>query len=127
MTTHQKKKEGFNMAENELLKAIQTMLKEEIRASEERTAQKVEGSIKASEERTAQKIEATSKDTIHQAQVLMDSYFEPKFNLIAENQQIIMEKLETLDEMEIMDTRITALEAMVKKMNRDLKELKKAQ
>lgn len=115
------------MAENELLKAIQTMLKEEIRASEERTAQKVEGSIKASEERTAQKIEATSKDTIHQAQVLMDSYFEPKFNLIAENQQIIMEKLETLDEMEIMDTRITALEAMVKKMNRDLKELKKAQ
>ena len=38
-----------------------------------------------------------------------------------------MEKLERLDDMEVMDTRITALEAMVKKLNRDVEKLKKAQ
>ena len=50
-----------------------------------------------------------------------------RFNLVAENQQIMMEKLQNLDDLEVMDTRITALEAMVKKINRELKELKKAE
>lgn len=39
----------------------------------------------------------------------------------------MIEKLEKLDDMEIMDTRIAALEAMVKKLNREVQQLKKAQ
>jgi len=63
----------------------------------------------------------------HDTQLLMENYFDPKFNLLAEDMQIIKEKLEALDDPEVVDTRLTALEAMVKKINRELKELKKVQ
>ena len=58
---------------------------------------------------------------------LIDQEVLPRFNLLAENQAIMMEKLERLDDMEVMDTRITALEAMVKKLNREMQQLKRAQ
>ena len=58
---------------------------------------------------------------------LIDQEVTPKFNLLAEGQSIILEKLEKLDELESLDVRVTALEAAVKKLNRDVRELKKAQ
>ncbi|MCD8004683.1 MAG: hypothetical protein LUE91_03390 [Oscillospiraceae bacterium] len=59
--------------------------------------------------------------------VRLDVEVRNQFALLAENQQIMMEKLERLDDMEVMDTRITALEAMVKKLNRDVEKLRRAQ
>jgi hypothetical protein len=59
--------------------------------------------------------------------MMMETKFEKRFNLLAEGQSAILEKLERLDDMEVMDTRITALEAMVKKLNREMEKLKKAQ
>ena len=59
--------------------------------------------------------------------MMMESRFEKRFNLLAEGHSAILEKLERLDDMEVMDTRITALEAMVKKLNREMEKLKKAQ
>ena len=59
--------------------------------------------------------------------MMMETKFEKRFNLLAEGQSTILEKLERLDDMEVMDTRITALEAMVKKLNREMEKLKKAQ
>ena len=59
--------------------------------------------------------------------VRLDTEIERKINLLAEGQELMLEKLERLDDMEVMDTRITALEAMVKKLNRDIEELKRAQ
>nr|DAI38557.1 MAG TPA: vasidilator-stimulated phosphoprotein [Caudoviricetes sp.] len=67
------------------------------------------------------------QDIMHDVKVLLDTEVTPKFNLLAENQSIMMEKLERLDDIEVMDTRITALEAMVKKLNRDVEKLKRAQ
>ena len=61
---------------------------------------------------------------MHDVTVLMDAQFKHRFDLLAENQGIMIEKL---DDMEIMDTRIAALEAMVKKLNREVQQLKKAQ
>lgn len=46
--------------------------------------------------------------------VRLDTEIERKINLLAEGQELMLEKLERLDDMEVMDTRITALEAMVK-------------
>ena len=66
-------------------------------------------------------------ETTQRMKVLLDTEVTPKFNLLAENQSIMMEKLERLDDIEVMDTRITALEAMVKKLNRDVEKLKRAQ
>lgn len=96
------------MGEQEMLQAIQAM-------------------ISASEERTAKKIDEAAENTLKSATIMMENYFDPKFNLLAENQQIMMEKLNGLDELEVLDTRVSALEAMVKKINRELKELKQAQ
>ena len=67
------------------------------------------------------------QDIMHDVKVLLETEVTPKFNLLAENQSIMMEKLERLDDIEVMDTRITALEAMVKKLNRDVEKLKRAQ
>lgn len=71
--------------------------------------------------------EETSQEISQQMNLMVENFFMPKFSLLAENQQLIMEKLQGLDDLEVMDTRITALEAMVKKINRELKELKQAQ
>lgn len=59
--------------------------------------------------------------------VRLDTEIERKINLLAEGQELMLEKLERLDDMEVMDTRITALEAMVKKLNRDMEKMKRAQ
>ena len=57
--------------------------------------------------------------------MMMETKFEKRFNLLAEGQSAILEKLERLDDVEVMDTRITALEAMVKKLNREMEKLKR--
>ena len=68
----------------------------------------------------------------HQKQDIMS---ETK-GLLAQQKQDIMsetkgllaqQKQEILDDMEVMDTRINALEAMVKKLNREMEKLKRAQ
>ena len=73
------------------------------------------------------KLEQQRKDIIHGVKILMENEVKPKFDLLAEGQQIIRDKLEHLDDLEVMDTRISALEAMVKKLNRDIQKMKKAQ
>lgn len=67
------------------------------------------------------------QDIMHDVKVLLDTEVTTRFNLLAEGQKTILEKLERLDDIEVMDTRITALEAMVKKLNREMEKLKKAQ
>ena len=63
-----------------------------------------------------------SKNTI----VLMESEFAPKFDLLAEGQRAILDKLPNEDDLEIMDGRIATLEAIVRKLSREVAELKKA-
>ena len=46
---------------------------------------------------------------------------------MVENQQIILEKLAPLDDLEVLETRVSALEAMVKKINREPAQLKNVQ
>lgn len=76
--------------------------------------------------RTEELLEQMQSD-VSGIKVRLDVEVRDRFNLLAENQQIMLEKLERLDDMEVMDTRITALEAMVKKLNREMEKLKKAQ
>ena len=78
--------------------------------------------------RAIQSIIADAEQRITKNNVMMmETKFEKRFNLLAEGQSAILEKLERLDDMEVIDTRITALEAMVKKLNREMEKLKKAQ
>jgi hypothetical protein len=45
----------------------------------------------------------------------MEAEFKPKFDLLAEGQQIILNRMPSKDDLEIMDSRITTLEAIVRK------------
>ena len=71
-----------------------------------------------------EELQIQKAEIMHDVTVLMDAQFKHRFDLLAENQGIMIEKL---DDMEIMYTRIAALEAMVKKLNREVQQLKKAQ
>lgn len=72
------------------------------------------------------KLSAQRKDIMRDVVTLMDAEFKPRFDTLAEGQDIILQKLERLEDMDIMDTRISALEAMVKKLNREMNQLKQA-
>lgn len=67
------------------------------------------------------------EENTKQMNLMIENFFVPQFNLLAENQQIMMERFAKPEDLEVLDTRVSALEAMVKKINRELKELKKAQ
>lgn len=94
---------------------------------EEKDLQAIAEMMKGMESRIDQKLEKQKQDIMHDVKVLLDTEVTTRFNLLAEGQQTILEKLEHLDDMEVMDTRITALEAMGKKLNREMEKLKKAQ
>lgn len=70
------------------------------------------------------------KEIAHLMQTIVDADVKPRFDLLADGQQAILERLkgveERLEDVDVMDTRITALEAMVKKLNREVAALKKA-
>ena len=58
---------------------------------------------------------------------LMEGYFEPKFNLLADGQKLIQEKMLPMEALDIVEDRLDVLEAVVKLHSREIKELKKAQ
>jgi hypothetical protein len=70
------------------------------------------------------------QEIAHIMQTIIDTDVVPKFNLLSDGQKDIVARLdrmeERLEDMDVMDTRITALEAMVKKLNREVSSLKKA-
>lgn len=98
---------------------------------EEKDLQAIAEMMKGMESRIDQKLEKQKQEILDEStrrmKLLLDSEVTTRFNLLAEGQQTILEKLERLDDIEVMDTRITALEAMVKKLNREMEKLKKAQ
>lgn len=98
---------------------------------DEKDLQAIAEMMKGMESRIDQKLEKKKQEILDEStrrtKLLLDTEVTTRFNLLAEGQQTILEKLERLDDMEVMDTRITALEAMVKKLNREMEKLIKAQ
>lgn len=74
------------------LQAIAQIIDSKIQESEQRMTAKIE----ASEQRMGAKIEESASQTLKEAMqgaaALMESYFEPKFNLLFENQQTMLER-----------------------------------
>lgn len=106
------------------------LLAQMFQSMEERLDQKLTRQRKeiedALDEKMDQKLALQRKGIMDDVRLLLDTEVQRKFNLLAENQEVILQKLERLDDMDVMDTRISALEAMVKKLNRDVDKLKKA-
>ncbi|WP_300758114.1 hypothetical protein, partial [uncultured Oscillibacter sp.] len=58
---------------------------------------------------------------------LMEAYFEPKFDLLAEQIKLIQEKQVPMETMEQTEDRLDVLEAVVKSHSAEIRRLKKAQ
>ena len=58
--------------------------------------------------------------------VMMESYFDPKFNLLYENQQIMMEQHAPRSRVDDLEDEVKSLKSVVRQMNDEIQKLKKA-
>jgi hypothetical protein len=77
----------------------------------------IDTSIAASEQRI--KTEVTQS-----TMVMMEQYFQPKFQLLAENQQLILEKLDGKVDKEDCQNSMSVVAAAIRSHSRDIEELK---
>ena len=94
------------------------MIQEIIMASEQRMF----GRIEASEQKMTAKIDEAE----NRMKVMMESYFDPKFNLLYENQQIMMEQLAPRSRVADLEDDVKFLKSVVRQMNDEIQKLKKA-
>lgn len=95
-------------------------ISELISASEQRTDAK----LAAMEQRMTAKIKESSEDTMRGAVVLMEQYFDPKFNALAEKIDMIAEKLDSKVDKEDCENGMSVVAAAVRAHSRDIDELK---
>lgn len=58
---------------------------------------------------------------------MMESYFDPKFNLLAEEIKLIREKLPPLETVKDLESRVDTLETVARLHSQEIAKLKKAQ
>ena len=114
------------MLDEKDLLALSKLIDEKITASEERMTAHMSKEIAASEERMTAKIAASEDRTFHKVSVMMESYFEPKFSLLAENQKIMMETLVPKSRVEEIEDGLALLRSVVRLHSEQIAELKKA-
>lgn len=96
------------MADKEILEAIRQM-------------------VESLEDKIDEKLETQKKELLNGVQVLMENTVQTQINLVGEDVQIIRERMPDADELEAMEARLSAVEAVVKKHSKDIQNLKKAQ
>lgn len=79
------------------------------------------------EDKIDEKLETQKKELLNGVQVLMENTVQTQINLVGEDVQIIRERMPDTDELEAMEARLSAVEAVVKKHSKDIQNLKKAQ
>ena len=78
------------------------------------------------EKRLDQKLSEMEQRITKSTVALMDAEFKERFNLLAENQDEILRRMPTEEDAELLDTRLAAIEAVVRKHSREIAALKKA-
>lgn len=104
------------MLEEKDLQAIAQIMDSRIGESEKRMANTMD-----------QKLDQQKREIMQEVGVLIENEVTPRFNLLAEGQEDILRRMPNEDDMDIVDERLSTLEAMVKKLNREVAQLKKAQ
>lgn len=103
------------MLDEKDLQAIDLLIQKRITESEERIAKSTAESIYAAEQRIA-------KSTV----ALMDAEFSKKFNLLAEGQEAILERLVPRSRVDDLEDEVKFLKSIVRQLNEDMQALKKA-
>ncbi len=98
---------------------------------EEKDLQAIAQLMSAMEGRIDEKLARQKREILdeatHRMKVLLDAEVTPKFNLLAEGQEDILRRMPSEDDMDIIDSRLSTLEALVKKHSREIAALKHAQ
>lgn len=98
------------MVDKELLEAIGQMMDKRIAPVNQRL------------DRLEQQQSEVAKNTI----VLMDAEFSKRFDLLAEGQQDILERLVPRSRVDDLEDEVKFLKSIVRQMNEDIQQLKKA-
>ena len=97
---------------------------------DEKDLQAIREMIQESEQRMTAKVEEsasqTLKDAMQGASVLMESYFGPKFKLLFENQQTMMEALAPKSRVDELEEEVAFLRSIIRQHSREIEELKHA-
>ena len=92
---------------------------------------KLDVRFQESEARMTQQIRESEARMLEQSaqnmRVILEAYVEPKFNLLAEGQQIIRETLAPKSRVDELEEEVKFLRSMIRIHDRDIQELKKAQ
>lgn len=72
-------------------------------------------------------LQAEIKASESRMMALMEGYFEPKFNLLADGQKLIQEKMLPMEALDIVEDRLDVLDSIVKLHSHEIAKLKKAQ
>ena len=98
------------------------LIDSKLKDSEQRTM----GAIKESEQRTMGAIKESEQRTMQGAAALMESYFEPKFQLLAEGIQSLQETQIPRERFENLEEEVAFLHTIVRQHSREIEKLKHA-
>ena len=98
------------------------LIDSKLKESEQRTM----GAIKESEQRTMGAIKESEQRTMQGAAALMESYFEPKFQLLAEGIQSLQETQIPRERFENLEEEVAFLGTIVRQHSREIEKLKHA-
>ena len=87
----------------------------------------IKGEVQDSEGRMTALIKDEAHASEKRMMALMEGYFEPRFNLLGDQLQLLQEKMIPEEALEDLEDRMDALEAAVKEHSREIELLKKAQ
>ena len=108
------------------LQAIAQLIDSRLQESEQRTAQLIDSKLKESEQRTMGAIKESEQRTRQGAAALMESYFEPKFQLLAEGIQSLQETQIPRERFENLEEEVAFLHTIVRQHSREIEKLKHA-
>ena len=102
------------------------LIDSKLQESEQRTAQLIDSKLKESEQRTMGAIKESEQRTMQGAAALMESYFEPKFQLLAEGIQSLQETQISRERFENLEEEVAVLHTIVRQHSREIEKLKHA-
>lgn len=108
--------------EARILEKSEARMSAKIEESESRMSAKIE----ESEARMSAKIEESSKQTLQAAAVLMESYFDPKFELLAESIRDIQAKLVPRSRVDDLEEDVKFLKIMLRQTAERVSVLERA-
>lgn len=108
------------MLEEKDLQAIAQLMDSRIGESEKRMAKLMDQSL-------AQQKQEILDESTQRMKILLDTEITPKFNLLAENQKIMLDKLAPKSELEELRNEVSVLKLAIRSINQEIAELKKAQ